>query len=179
MTQLSIENLTDSFIQSLSRDYLEWARQLHNDPEVLSVLTDPHQISESEQERWFNKLQISSSSERLLVFYRDEPIGLIRLDEIDYFNKSVAIGLDIHKDYRGQGLARPIYQRILKYFFEEKDFHRVWLLVTDYNKRAINLYHSLGFIDEGCKRQSIYRDGKFYNYYMMSILKDEYLSRLT
>jgi RimJ/RimL family protein N-acetyltransferase len=157
---------------------IEWARQLHNDPDVLCMLTDPHIVQPDEQEFWFAKLEKSKSSQRILVRQNGTPIGLIRVDSIDYANKSVCVGLDIHKDFRGQGFARQIYEHVFEHWFKEKDFHRVWLLVAGYNKRAIHLYHSLGFIDEGCQREALFKNGNYYSYYMMSVLQNEYFERI-
>jgi RimJ/RimL family protein N-acetyltransferase len=44
------------------------------------------------------------------------------------------------------------------------------------NTIAINLYTKMGFCLEGTQRQAIFRDGKYVNYLMMSILKEEYNS---
>jgi len=170
---------SDLSFELLKWENIEWARQLHNDPDVICMLTDPHIVQPDEQEFWFNRLEKSKKSQRVLVRYQDKPMGIIRIDEIDAANKSVCVGLDIHKDFRGQGFARPIYEHIFNEWFCEKDFHRVWLMVASYNERAIHLYHSLGFIDEGCQRDALYKNDAYHNYFVMSILKDEYLSRLT
>lgn len=158
----------------LDEEHLEWARLLHNDPEVISMLTDPHVVSKEEQKRWFANLQKSNSSERALVFWGKEVIGLVRLDQIDYYNKSVCVGLDIHKDFRGKGLAKLVYRKMFKRWFEGEGFNRVWLMVAMYNLRAQNLYKKLGFKEEGIQREALFKNGKFYSYSMMSVLRREY-----
>jgi RimJ/RimL family protein N-acetyltransferase len=165
----------DIIFKNLTEEYLEWVRNLHNDPEVLSMLTDPHVVSYNEQIEWFNKLQKSTTLKRLVVFNNNTPIGIIRVDQKDYYNKSVGVGLDIHKDFRGLGLAKEIYTKLIKELFED-GFNRIWLLVASYNIRALNLYKKLGFVYEGAQREGLYKDGVFYDYLMMSILKKEYLN---
>lgn len=156
----------------LTEYHLEWARCLHNDPEVLCMLTDPHKVSREEQIDWFSNLQESKTSKRLVVSYKECLIGIIRLDQIDYNNKSVQVGLDIHKDFRGGKFAKPIYNKLLSELFVE--FNRVYLMVAEYNRRAINLYSDLGFKYEGTHRQALFRYGKFHDYISMSILREEY-----
>lgn len=158
----------------LDKPHLEWARLLHNDPAVLSMLTDPHEVTVCEQDKWFCKLSVSDSSERLMVFYGEDLVGLVRVDQIDRANKSVCVGLDIHKDFRGKGLAKPTYRKIFEEWFVDKKFNRVWLMVADYNLRASNLYRGLGFRVEGTQREALFKGGKFYDYLMMSILRREY-----
>lgn len=161
----------------LTKDLLEWARELHNDPEVLCNLTDPHIVSKKEQKQWFKKLQKSKSSERLVVWVDKQPIGLVRVDNLDFDNKSVCIGLDIHKDFRGKGYAKKIYYRLFERYFEQYHLNRIWLLVADYNTRARHIYTSLGFQEEGAQREALYKKYIYYNYIMMSILRREYYAK--
>ena len=162
-------------LELLSEPYLEWARQLHNDPEVLSMLTDPHIVTPEEQISWFNKMSISASSRRVLVLTEDSiPAGLIRLDQIDWYNKSICVGLDISKDFRGKGLAKKVYHSVFEEWFVCQDFNRVWLMVAAYNTRARGLYTFLGFKEEGVQREALLKEGKYYDYIIMSILRREY-----
>ena len=172
--------LTDGRLKicSIKEEQLEWVRNLHNDPDVLSMLTDPHVVSVEEQIKWFNKLKTSSSSDRCVVedtgICCDNLVGVVRIDSFDSYNKSVCIGLDIHKDFRGRGYAKPIYHLLLNHFFSTLALNRVWLLVAEYNTIAKGLYKSLGFVEEGVQRQALYRNEKFYDYIMMSVLSEEY-----
>lgn len=166
----------------LTLEHIEWARQLHNDPEVLSMLTDPHVVSEEEQRTWFSRLEKSKSSKRLLIMKRDfppenynpYPIGLVRLDSIDSYNKSICIGMDIHKDYRGQGFAKIAYSKLISELFNNQNFNRIWLMVAEYNQRAIHVYTSLGFRVEGLQREALFKNECYYNYILMSILRSEF-----
>jgi len=159
--------------QPLTKEYLEWARLLHNDPEVLCMLTDAHEVCEAEQLVWFDRLKRSITSERKVVFNNNTPIGIIRLDDMDTNNKSICVGLDVHKDFRGLGLSKDIYKKLLKELFIG-GWNRVWLLVAEYNTKALNLYKKLGFVQEGIQRKRLLKNGVFYDYIMMSILRSEY-----
>jgi len=161
----------------LQEDELEWARQLHNDPEVLDMLTDPTIVTPEQQQIWYRRICNSNSSKRLVVWISDEErIGLVRVDNMDTHNHSVCVGLDIHKDYRGKGYAKVIYKKILEFYFMIH-MNRVWLMVASYNERAISLYKSLGFKQEGVQREALYKNDKYHDYIIMSILKDEYDGR--
>lgn len=164
-------------IEKLAHEHIEWARVLHNDPEVLGMLTDPRIVTPEQQEAWFAKLQASKSSVRQIAFIDDVPFSVIRLDQIDYDNKSVCVGLDIHKDFRGKKLAKPLYQEIFKEWFEDRGFHRVWLMVASYNTRAVNLYTSLGMTREGTQREALLKEGVYHDYHIMSILEQEYVKQ--
>jgi len=159
---------------NVDRATAEWARNLHNDPDVLRMLTDPHHVTPEEQLVWLSKIDSSSSSYRWVALSKGNAVGVVRIDQLDRHNKSVCVGLDIHKDFRGQGYAKPVYRAVFRHFFEDEKFHRVWLYVAAYNQVARNLYSSLGFTEEGVQRQALYKEGTYHDYIMMSILKEEY-----
>ena len=160
--------------KDLNKEYLEWARELHNDPSVLSMLTDNNFVSKEKQLSWFCSLQESESSRRLVVFLDGVAVGIVRLDNIDSYNKSMCIGLDIHKDFRGKKLATGVYVKLLYWCFEIMEYNRVWLMVADFNIVAKNLYTKLGFVYEGRQREALYREGAYLDYLLMSILRKEY-----
>ena len=163
------------FLRLLKEEDLEWARSLHNDPDVICMLTDPHLISEEEQIKWFASLQKSKSMLRMIVEWKGERVGLVRIDQLDYYNQSVRVGLDIHKDFRGQGLSKPVYKELFKHYFEDLGFHRVWLLVAAYNTKAKRIYTELGFKEEGIQREALLKNGTYHNYVVMGLLREEYV----
>ena len=163
-------------IRLLERQDIEFARQLHNDDSVLLRLSDPSHVSEAQQEGWFESVSLSRSSRRYLVQERisGDPVGVFRVDSIDHYNRSVCIGLDITKEKRGRGYARESFLYFLDLFLNQQGYHRVYLATLETNKVALNLYHSLGFVEEGRSREAIFRDGRFQDLIWLSILGEEF-----
>jgi RimJ/RimL family protein N-acetyltransferase len=153
---------------------LDWSLALHNDPDTLYMLTDTTLVSRTQQEKWIEALQYSNKSKRLVLEYDGSPIGLARLDDIDYTNRNICVGLDIIKEFRGKGHGNAGFKLLLDYCFKELNMHRAWLFVLDTNARAVSLYTKLGFVQEGEQRERLYRDGVYHNYIMMSLLKREW-----
>lgn len=174
MTITSQANPRTYLFRLMREDDLEWARILHNDPDVLSMLKDPHEVTPEMQKIWYQSLQASQTSKRIVVECNKERIGLIRLDDIDTHNHTIAVGLDIYRNHRGKGHATQIYAVILDYCFETCGMHRCWLDVVCYNTIAYNLYRKLGFREEGRARERIYRFSAYHDYILMGMLKDEY-----
>jgi RimJ/RimL family protein N-acetyltransferase len=42
---------------------------------------------------------------------------------------------------------------------------------------AKHIYEKLGFVEEGCLRHRVFRDGEYVDLYSMSLLRDEWRSR--
>lgn len=75
---------------------------------------------------------------------------------------------------KGKGIGRACLQLVKKYCFEQLNYHRIWLDVFDFNYRALHLYKSEGFVEEGKLVESVYREGQFHNLLILSMLQCEY-----
>lgn len=51
--------------------------------------------------------------------------------------------------------------------------HRIYLTVLENNKNAYNLYKKIGFKEDGVLRDAIFKNGKYCNLIMMSILLND------
>ena len=165
-------------LRAVEKTDLAFLKNLRTNPETHHYLGTFAFLNDAGQENWFNSLQSRKDSQFLMFDFQDgdnwTTIGMVRLSEIDHINKSVCVGGDIDPAYRGAGHARAMYDLLLDLGFNYLNMHRLWLLVLRYNERAINLYKKVGFIEEGCQRQAIYRNGTYHDYLMMSQLKSEY-----
>ncbi len=162
-------------MRQLDQTDLEWVRSLRNDQSTWSNLGNPLMVSDSQQEDWFSGLSKDRFRMYFVVQSSELPIGLIRFTQIDWVNRSICIGADVHPKWRSQGYGKQIYDLIIAYCFNQLNMNRIWLLVTEYNEAGIALYKQKGFVQEGRMRQAIYRDGKYWDYILMGLLKDETL----
>lgn len=76
----------------------------------------------------------------------------------------------------GRGLGREIVTLLSGYAFERLNAHRVWLGVSEDNKRAVKCYLDCGFVFEGRLRDEIFYRGKYHAALRMSLLEDEWRS---
>lgn len=165
-------------IKPLERKHLEELRKLRNDSETSLYLTSIIPINEHMQEEWFQRICLDGSKMYLAIEnQKREFIGIVRCDEWDKINRSIRIGLDIVSKFRRQGYAMEAYNLLLNFLFHHLGLNRVWLLVVDYNKAAIELYEKLGFKIEGRQKEAIFRNNQFNDYIMMSLLKKDYEER--
>lgn len=100
--------------------------------------------------------------------------GLVRIDKIDETNRNFYIGLDLLQSVRGKGLAKPIYQWMLDYFFYHKNMNAAYLEVLETNPHALTIYQKLGFKTDGILPARVFRYGKYINVVHMSLLRDDW-----
>jgi len=162
---------------------LEKIRTLRNSQSTWIWLTDVKQINEIQQLQWYESIcqdksveyySIVENKKDFPIEYEGEFLGIIRVNNIDLVNKSAMIGLDIEPNFRGQGIGTKAFLAVMEYFFRHRNFHRLWLCVIEDNEVAKKLYNNVGFKEEGILRQAIWREGKFKDYIVMSILEFEY-----
>jgi len=162
---------------------IEEMRRLRNEPSTWIYLSDVTQISAKQQEQWFEGLSKTRDKAYFTIFkeeksfpvsYEGDFLGIIRMDQIDYINRSIRVGCDIVPEERGKGYGTLAFKAILKFCFDHMGMHRIWLLTLEGNKVAIKLYKNAGLKEESRFRESIWRDGKWHNCLVMSILEGEY-----
>jgi diamine N-acetyltransferase len=79
---------------------------------------------------------------------------------------------------KGQGYGQAALNAVLAIAFGELAAHRVWLDVMTHNDRARSLYEKVGFVREGCFRESVKTPQGYGSMDVMSILRPEYEARL-
>jgi RimJ/RimL family protein N-acetyltransferase len=138
-------------LKNLIFDDLPFLNEVRN--ECSEYLHDKRQFTLDETEKWYDSLV----DPFFIVTLDGDNIGYIRTSDYTsiYPNErkpnAIVIGLDIHKDYRGLGLSKPIYLEAMNKLFIERNIDEFYLKVLSDNKRAHNLYLSLGF--EELKRE--------------------------
>ena len=75
---------------------------------------------------------------------------------------------------KGQGYGRACVRLLVQMAFRDLGAHRFWLDVRSANARALALYRSEGFVEEGTLRESVRSGSGFDSLVVLSMLKDEY-----
>jgi RimJ/RimL family protein N-acetyltransferase len=79
---------------------------------------------------------------------------------------------------KGRGLGRLCLRLLAQMAFRDLGAHRFWLDVRSQNARALHLYRSEGFVEEGRLRDSVTTESGYDSLVVMSLLDDEYQALL-
>jgi len=122
--------------------------------------------------QWYKK--IIGHPCKWVIEYDGACIGEIGLTPYKEDNKArFSIGIfDVTKF--GLGIGTEVAKMVLDYAFNTLKYHKVYLRVLEYNKRAIRCYGKCGFIKEGFDREGALIEGKYETDIYMGILEDEY-----
>ena len=157
--------------------FVEWL----NDPEVVAGLDQSTPLGIDEEEEWFKEIQKRDPIERPLAIdaLRDTTwrhIGGCNLFDFNHQVRRASSGIMIgDKSCWGQGYGTEAMQLLLEHAFNTLNLNRVDLHVYDDNQRAIEMYKRVGFVEEGRLRDYHFREGKYFDTLIMSILRDEWI----
>jgi RimJ/RimL family protein N-acetyltransferase len=106
----------------------------------------------------------------------DDLIGFVGLSWSNPGQGDAFTGIGIGDPLRwGKGFGTDAMRLLLRYAFTELNLRRVSLSVMEYNPRAIRSYLKAGFVEEGCERSAIHREGRRWDMIYMGILQDDWL----
>ena len=104
----------------------------------------------------------------------DVLVGHLHLTKPSNFGRDTSIGLGIISIHQGKGYGREALNWALDYTFRYAGLHRMEISTVGFNERAIALYKSVGFVEEGRKRKCAFFDMQWHDYVEMSMLEEEY-----
>lgn len=147
------------------------------DKSVISTLGAPYRFINKEVDMlWYQSyLKNRENTIRCAIVESDDIIrGLISLTSINYINRSAIMHIMVGPEFQNRGVGSFAVKEIIEYAFETIGLNRIELAVLSDNENAIKLYKKNKFQIEGTKREACYKDGKYKDMYIMSLLKKEY-----
>ncbi len=154
--------------------YGEW----YGDPEVWRLTSwAPEPLTPGAVHRLFEDREMSATEDSFAIFpdAEERPIGIISLMNISEANATAELSVIIGEPSgRSRGYGTDAIETIVRYGFEELGLQRIGLSVFEFNEKAIRVYSSVGFREEGCLRAVLERDGARRDAILMSILEPEW-----
>lgn len=136
-------------------------------------------VSEAYEKKWVENAIFDTNVIRLAVCLKENNryIGNVYILDINQRDRKGNIHILIgEKDCWGKGYATEAYKLLLDYAFLERGFHRLGAHVLAENKASIALHKKCGFSQDGVFRKSTFKNGKWQDQILFSILEEEYFS---
>lgn len=152
-------------------------RNMFNDPELENLVVGwAFPISDFSQKKWLENNYKDTNNFRFIIESdEDGVIGVATLTNIDWKNRSATHGIKLAKvGKRSKGLGTDSNMAILKYAFDELGLNRLDASWLTENVISRQMFMKCGWVEEGIKRNCIYKAGKFHDLIVGGILADEY-----
>ncbi len=130
-----------------------------------------------EIERFFASRVVGTSTMAMAIHEKttDRLIGTCAFSQLDGDNGSALYHITIGEaDAWGHGYGTEATARMVDHAFGSMGLHRIALFVFEFNERAIRAYRRCGFVIEGRSRESIWRDGRWWDEIGMSVLEPDW-----
>lgn len=160
-----------------ARAFATW----HNDAGFLRLLDAEfaHPRSEDECLRSFEDWQRDPKTIAFAVrpLASEELVAVIMLESILFQHGVAWLGMGFgNREQWGKGYGGEAMALILRYAFDELNFHRIQASVFEYNKLSIKMCERAGFRREGVFREFLMRDGRRYDMYLYGLLRPDWVA---
>lgn len=158
---------------------LEIMRKNRNDSSTLLNLGTTDMVSSEQQKKWWQGISVSHSQQWHCVVKDDYEtiIGILRFQNIDHVNRVMEMGMDIYPEFRRKGYGYKTYLMAMEYLFLHFNINCIYLKVAAFNQITIKLNEKVGFDQTGYIPQSIFRNGKYWDTFIMTITKDSWSNK--
>jgi RimJ/RimL family protein N-acetyltransferase len=148
-----------------------------NDPDVRETLFTFRPKSKEELMDEINK---DLSNDKSILFTiceskSNQQVGTTAFYRIDFVSRAAIFFLSVYdKTKWGLGFGTEATRLMVDYAFNILNLNRIQLHVSTENPNAIAIYKKNGFMIEGTLRQAMYHNNKYVDFYVMSILRDDF-----
>lgn len=166
--------------EDLTGNMIKWP----NDPEVTQYMvmgcvpgSGSIYCSWDSPEEEYEKLRKSKHDVVFAIIDKksNKMIGNAGLYEINWLARHAELRIVIgEKQYWGKGIGTDIVRALVKYGFDNLNLNKVHLGCNADDKRANKCYKKAGFVYEGTIRDYHFRNGRYYNANLYSILREEF-----
>ena len=153
-------------------------RRWYADPEIARLARYQQTPMRPEEiDRFFEARVVGPGALSMAVHERatNRLVGTCAFSQLDGDNGSALYHITIgESDVWGRGYGTEATRLLLDHAFGTLALHRIALFVFEFNERAIRAYRRCGFVVEGRSRESIWRDGRWWDEIAMSILDSDW-----
>lgn len=157
-------------------DLIAYVQELTGEPDSF-LLTGPgeFQMSVEDEEAYIQDKAEAENSLAMLALSGSQIVGEVNLyaGPRKAEQHAAVLGISVRSGWRDQGLGTRLMTAALDYARNESSLKRIELRVFETNLAAIHLYKKFGFIIEGRRRKSIYKEGKYIDDLLMAVLLDD------
>lgn len=152
------------------------ARQWRNNQMIWRYCRQNTLISTAGQKRWLERIEGDPTIKMfgISVHGTNEQIGVCGLTSISLVNGSAEFSLYIAPKFQGNGYSKDALMALLNHGFNEWRLERIWGEVFEYNVKALAAFKKIGFKQEGILRHTYFKEGKYIDSIIVSMLKDEF-----
>lgn len=162
-------------LKRVTKDDLEILINWRMKPEITKYMyTDPV-LDIEKQIKWYEKIKNENNSKYWIIYYNNQRIGEISIQNIDYINRKCSWAYSIGEDSaRGIGLGKTLECNIYDYVFCNLKLNKLCCEVFQFNQKVVSLHEKFGSEIEGVLKEHILKNNIYYDVVVMGIVKKKW-----
>lgn len=166
-------------LRQLTMDGLDFVYRHFSNPRVAEFLLDEPPLSDISEAREiieFYQQPETKSLNRWGISLKTngQLVGTCGFHKWNKRDLHAEIGYDLSPDFWGQGFMTEALRAVIQNGFGRMRLNRIEAIVYPENQKSLHLLHKLGFQTEGLLREYHHLNGKFYDHYILSLLKRDW-----
>lgn len=161
-------------LKTISPEILPQLRSWRNDYRVWRWCRQNDLISYSDHLNWFDSISNDKTVRMYLVSDATSHVGVCGLTSIDMLNRRAEFSLYIDPDQQRRGHGEKALKTLLKHGFLNLGLNSIWG-ETFAGNPALEMFEKIGMKKEGTRREFYFRNGRFVDCHLVSILGREFL----
>jgi len=158
-------------------DDMEILQKGYNDPDVRDAMFMYFPLTMQDTEKKVSKMAENEQAIQFMIVDKESKkavghLALVRPDWVSRMMTFYIVLLD--KNTWGKGLGTEATRLIVDYGFDMLNLNRIQLHVNAENEAAKAVYKKIGFKHEGTLRQAMYKNGRYYDFWLMGILAEDH-----
>ena len=167
-------------IRAIEKSELGLLQQWRNLPAFRRNFREVRELNMVNQELWFDST-CKNPNDFMFMIVRledDMPLGAAGLLYINWVIRSADFSFYIgfeEKYIDNAGYAEEATMLLLEYGFNNLNLNKIWMELYEFDDQKLNFFKNIfHFQIDGCLRENCYEDGRYWNSYIISLLKSEF-----
>lgn len=130
---------------------IEYSRLVFASTDQLLTTLEEYTITPANEKMWISGMVENPDNYVVLAEIENTIIGFLFFvgNTKSKTSHTGEFGVNVHPDFQGLGVGRALVEQMLAWATSHQKIEKVYLTVFASNVKAIKLYQSLGFVEEG------------------------------
>lgn len=166
-------------LRAMEKEDLNLLKQWRNIESFRKNFREHRELNNYNQEKWFEKT-VSSSCDYMFIIERSSdnlPLGACGLLYINWQLRTADFSFYIgyNELYIDNEYAPEAIKLLIMYGFNVLNLNKIWMELYEFDLKKLNIFlEDFNFKKDGKLRQNAFEEGKYFDSYIISLLKDEY-----
>lgn len=167
------------YLRAFEYEDANFINKLRNDDTIFKYTCgNKYFISSERDKKWIEDKIFNNHNQLYLMISAiegEKQIGYICATNIDYINRKAQWGgIVIDEKFSGKGYGTQSAKLLLNHLFYEFNMNMIYGYWRTDHSASLKMAEKIGFKNNGLARSFVYKQNKFHDAYLLSILKDEF-----